>query len=216
MSEEILDFRTFSSTSRPAFEALKSAPGLLAMYLGAQIESPDTQVLVLHWASADAYTAAADNEDEDDAAKYTFSAQVPVKRGSPAAALAAPCTEVMTGYGVEKETFMGQCTEFMAKVDAGVGMTDGYHGYALGGETLSDIQKGREGESGKGVVLLLGWDSKEAHVQAKAKPGRKSFPSLFFWRNSCHQLGGHDANILGQLSAKTSTWFGRLERMSIW
>jgi hypothetical protein len=176
MLEEILDFRTFPSSSRPSFESLKSAPGLLAMYLGAQIEAPDTQTLVLHWASPTAYATAADTEDKADVAKYTFSAQVPVKKGSVAAALDAPCTEVMTAYGVEEGTFFGQCAEFMDKVDSGVGKDDGYHGYVLGGETLGDIRKGEEGEMGKGLFLVLGWDSKEAHVQAKAGPGRKFSP----------------------------------------
>jgi hypothetical protein len=203
MTSQILDFRTFPSSTTPPFEIFKSAPDLLAMYLGPQIESPENQTLVLHWASQEAYAAAA----TEDRSAYTSSVQVPVKHGNPSAALQAPCTEVMTAYGVE-DAFLGQVVEFMAKVDGGVGKEDGYHGYAIGGETLGDIQKGPEGEKGKGVVLILGWDSKEAHVQAKGKPGRKCFATCLetlIW-----------ADILMQLSVTTYIWSGRRGRMLVW
>jgi hypothetical protein len=195
MATQLLDIRTFPTASPPPLEPLKSAPGLQSIYQGAQLECPSTTTLVLHWSSAEAYRSGTSTTD---LSHYASAAQVPVVKGVPTAALNAPCTEVMTAYGVEEGTFLKQCGLFMDRVDAGVGRDEGYHGYALGGETLGDVKKVDGGPSGKGVVLILGWDSKEAHLQAKGKPGRKLF--IFFSPADAEPFCNRPANSAAAIS----------------
>ena len=86
------------------------------------------------------------------------------------AVLKAPTTEVFTGYGAEPG-FAENVKSFAEKVDAE--KPEGYLG-AVHGEVLGDISKGPDEPKGKAVKLLIGWTSKEAHVEAKSKPGGES------------------------------------------
>jgi hypothetical protein len=91
---------------------------------------------------------------------------------NPLRALGAPCTEVVTAFGVEPQ-FIENCRGFAEKVDGG--RVDGYHGYGCG-EVLAEIAKGDE-EKAPAAMLIIGWDSKEAHVAAKSRPGRTWSPN---------------------------------------
>jgi len=94
-----------------------------------------------------------------------------------AAALSAPTTEVFTGFGVEPG-FDSSVREFAARVTAEGPV--GYHGCAAG-PSVEDIGK-PDGEKGPAVMLVIGWDSKEAHTEAKGKPGGEYYPmSNYFY-----------------------------------
>jgi hypothetical protein len=76
-----------------------------------------------------------------------------------AAVLDAPCTEVFTGFGAE-EGFAANVESFVSSVDANP--PEAYRG-AASGESL--------GGSEKVVRMVIGWTSREAHLEAKEKPG---------------------------------------------
>lgn len=88
-----------------------------------------------------------------------------------AAALSAPTTEVFTGFGVEAG-FDSSVREFAARVVAEG--PAGFRGCAAG-PSVEDIGKG-DGEKGPAVMLAIGWDSKEAHMEAKGNPGGEYYP----------------------------------------
>lgn len=81
-----------------------------------------------------------------------------------AAALDAPCTEVFTGSGTEP-AFADAVGAFKAAVDAEA--PPGYHGAAVCDSGASGDGDG----SGRVVKLVIGWDSREAHLEAKAQKG---------------------------------------------
>lgn len=158
---------------------LKSAPGVTALYSGRQVEDPSKAVLVVEWASPDAFSAFAASESYTpwfaslkavaarDPAPVLYKAAL--SASEPAAALGAPCTEVFVAYGVEPG-FAAKTAEFAAGLSRDA--VAGYHGNAYG-EITTPLAVGPDGEKGPAVTLLLGWDSKEAHLDAKGKPGRK-------------------------------------------
>ena len=91
------------------------------------------------------------------------------------AALAAPTVEVFTGYGAEAG-FEDNVRDFSAKVDAE--KPTGYHAAAVG-PVADPVAKGEaQGDADKGlaVKLVIGWDSKEAHLEAKGKSGGEFVP----------------------------------------
>ncbi|KAF6798838.1 hypothetical protein CSOJ01_12601 [Colletotrichum sojae] len=155
---------------------LKSVPGVTALYSGRQIEDPSKAVLVVTWASPAAFSAFAASESYTPwfASLKAVAAKDPTPvfykvpfASDPAAALGAPCTEVFVAYGVDAD-FAGKTAEFAAGLSTGP--VAGYHGNAYG-EITTPLAVGDDGEKGPAVTLLLGWDSKEAHLDAKGKPG---------------------------------------------
>lgn len=93
-----------------------------------------------------------------------------------AAALAAPTTEVFTGYGAEPG-FEASVREFAARVDAE--RPAGYRGCAVGPVAEAVCGPTGGGEKSLAVKLVVGWDSKEAHLEAKGKPGGELIISRF-------------------------------------
>ena len=83
------------------------------------------------------------------------------------AVLEAPTTEIFTGYGAETG-FAENVKDFSEKVDAE--KPEGYLG-AVHGEVLEEISQAPDGPKGKAVKLVIGWTSKDAHIEAKGKPG---------------------------------------------
>ncbi len=126
-------------------DALKGEQGLRRVFFGPITEDKNKGIVVARWVSAP--PAQGDG---------TFTLEF---GGSPDAALEAPTTEIFTGYGVEA-SFFDTTTQFLAKIDADP-PKKGYFGGAVG----KDV-------SGDSVKLLIGWDSKEAHSEAKV-PGCK-------------------------------------------
>lgn len=88
------------------------------------------------------------------------------------AVLEAPTTEIFTGYGAEPG-FADNVKDFTDKVDAD--NPEGYLG-AVHADVLEEISQEPDGPKGKAVKLVIGWTSRDAHFEAKGKPGGK------FWR----------------------------------
>jgi hypothetical protein len=82
-------------------------------------------------------------------------------------ALDAPCTEVFTAYGAEP-AFPAAVGSFAEKVAAQP--PEGYRGGAVC-DSVDDVK-----DQGRIVKLIVGWESREVHLQAKGKPGRESLP----------------------------------------
>lgn len=79
----------------------------------------------------------------------------------------APCTEIFTAFGAE-EGFAGNVGRFVRAVDGAPPV--GYRG-AVFGESVGD---------GERIVrLAIGWESREAHLEAKGRPGGE-FSFFFF------------------------------------
>ncbi|KAF9879833.1 hypothetical protein CkaCkLH20_02644 [Colletotrichum karsti] len=189
-----LTFKTPPSPDPPAAWAdvtatLKSVPGVTSLYTGRQLEDPSRQVLVVDWASPEAFTAFASSEHytpwfaslkavaASDPAPVFY--KVPLSGGSGSGSdgnsdpsdvvLRAPCTEVFVAYGVEPD-FISKTAEFAAGMSRAHAPVEGFHGHAYG-EVTTPLAFGGQGERGPAVTLLLGWDSKEAHLEAKGKAG---------------------------------------------
>ncbi|KAK1452175.1 hypothetical protein CMEL01_06749 [Colletotrichum melonis] len=165
---------------------LKSVPGVNALYTGTQLEDPSKTVLVIEWASPDAFSAFASSEAYMPwfaSLKAVVAASSPVfykvpllsaNQDPPSVVLRAPCTEVFVAYGVEPD-FAGQTAEFAKALVEGRASVAGYHGHAYGEIStplaVNAASGGGDGEKGPAVTLLLGWDSKQAHLDAKAQAG---------------------------------------------
>ncbi|EFQ26383.1 uncharacterized protein GLRG_01527 [Colletotrichum graminicola M1.001] len=178
-------------------DTLKSTPGVSAVYTGTQNEDPSKTVLVAEWASPAAFSEFAASEsytpwfaslkavsahtspDSPGVAPPLFY-KVPFTADSnPAVALDAPCTAVFIAYGVN-DSFLGQTAEFAKGLTQGGASLEGYHGHAYGAiSTPLAVAGSGDGEKGPAVTLLLGWDSKQAHLDAKAKAGREYTTSLW-------------------------------------
>ncbi|GKT83425.1 LOW QUALITY PROTEIN: AMB domain protein [Colletotrichum tofieldiae] len=174
---------------------LKSVAGVNAVYTGTQLEDPSKTVLIVEWASPAAFSDFAASEsytpwfaslkavsahsspDSPGVAPPLFY-KVPFTADSdPPAVLGAPCTEVFVAYGVD-DSFVGRTAEFAKGLTEGRVSVEGFHGHAYGEiSTLLAVEGSGDGEKGPAVTLLLGWDSKQAHLDAKAKAGL--YPSLW-------------------------------------
>ncbi|OHF01374.1 hypothetical protein CORC01_03407 [Colletotrichum orchidophilum] len=186
----IFTFKNHSSspTQPPAawsdvVSTLKSVPGVNALYTGAQLEDPSKTVLVIEWASPEAFSAFASSESYMpwfaslkavvSASPVFYKVPFTADPGSdPASVLRAPCTEVFVAYGVEP-SFAGKTAEFARGLTEGRAEVAGFHGHAYGNISTPlavDAPDG-DGEKGPAVTLVLGWDSKQAHLDAKAKAG---------------------------------------------
>ncbi|GJC80039.1 hypothetical protein ColLi_02877 [Colletotrichum liriopes] len=168
---------------------LKSVAGVNAVYTGTQLEDPSKTVLIVEWASPAAFSDFAASEsytpwfaslkavsahsspDSPGVAPPLFY-KVPFTADSdPPAVLGAPCTEVFVAYGVD-DSFVGRTAEFAKGLTEGRGSVEGFHGHAYGEiSTPLAVEGSGDGEKGPAVTLLLGWDSKQAHLDAKAKTG---------------------------------------------
>lgn len=164
---------------------LKATPGVNGVYAGPQTERPPLWTILIRWSTGDAHDAfvasetylpwlaslravLADGEDsslpEDAGALPAAPAggepplMVHVAAGSVDAPLAAPTTEVFTCYGLDDGFLDGNLRSFAEGLESG-GVIPGYHGLAYGAFT----NEGEGWPKGQATIMLIGWDSKEAH-----------------------------------------------------
>lgn len=140
--------------------ALLSAPGLTSLHYGPLAELPPSWLLVARWESvpahndffasdaSDAFTRALREVGED------ISVETAEVEGDVAAVLSAPCLEFFTAYDVE-DAFLKERLPAFAKGLLGESM-EGFHGLCYG-----ELEVDARGDA---AVMLLGWDSKEAHL----------------------------------------------------
>ncbi|PHH77721.1 hypothetical protein CDD80_283 [Ophiocordyceps camponoti-rufipedis] len=162
---------TFKPASQPAPDSppdsfsticspLLAAPGLISLQVGLLMEDAPTWVLLSRWESP----AALDTWQESDPfdvfieGLHTVSEDVVPEQaevaGDVTAVLSAPCVEIF--YALEAEhVFLKERLPAFARGLQGEGMK-GFHGLCYG---KLDVGAGKES-----AVMLLGWDSKEAHL----------------------------------------------------
>ncbi|KAJ4326570.1 hypothetical protein N0V84_003000 [Fusarium piperis] len=153
-------------------DQLKAVPGVESVHLGHPLEKPDHWVLGVRWASRSAHDAfiSSSAATEWHASLRALLAEHPIVSpaaeytGDVGAALAAPITEFCTCWGADESFTENNMKPFAEACDAG-GLS-GFHGLAYG----QFVQAEHENPSvipGLASRLLLGWDSKEAHLQHK-------------------------------------------------
>ncbi|PHH52684.1 hypothetical protein CFIMG_001999RA [Ceratocystis fimbriata CBS 114723] len=150
-----------------------------AVYLGQYLESPSTWLLIVPWVSQDAYVEFKKSPRyapiaEPLASKVQVLKFYMTSLGPDAyPALESKCTELLTTYGVDTD-YVDNGREFLDRMEA-YGM-DGYHGGAIG-KTLDPIAQAEE-EKAQAACFVLGWESKEAHLDNKAKTGNPIIANL--------------------------------------
>ncbi|KAH8885090.1 hypothetical protein GQ53DRAFT_751381 [Thozetella sp. PMI_491] len=150
MSSQVITFETFDlSGAEPEawkrrVETLKSAEGIRRVFFGPVVEDSSKGVVAAQWASA---------PSAQDEGVLILDVQ-----GSPDAVLEAPTTELFTAHGTTG-AFFDNTVQFAAHMAADLPKR-GFFGSAAGKNAGGDV-----------VRLLLGWESPEAHNEAKSAPG---------------------------------------------
>ena len=186
-SQPSIDFYTltlpYTETTLPSalydhLTELKSDTSIHSIHVGQQLEHPTRWSLILTRdppapGPSPAWAAALDAFVES-----RFHVTAPAPRGDPLAALDAPCTEVFTCYDVDDgflDANMGPFAEGVRR-----GRPPGFHGLAY---AQFEQPAGGYQPSGPAVTILLGWDSKEAHLvernEGQGSLGKRSPPSLY-------------------------------------
>ncbi|KAM0271430.1 hypothetical protein ACHAQH_009084 [Verticillium albo-atrum] len=186
MSDPITEFVTFTPrdpASHPSasftslINTLLSTPGVQSLHTGPQHETPETHLLAIRWSSHAAFSAFAASEHytpwlADLKALLDGPPRFHQARLDSGPALAAPCTEVLIAYGIERPLFSDNLklfSERMGEACTAQG-TKGWRGNAWG-EVTTAISKEVDGEAGPAAMLLVGWDGVEDHALAKGGPG---------------------------------------------
>ena len=156
---------------------IQAMPGAKAVYLGQQMERPDHWTWAVRWASPaalDAFVASPSfapwlTSFRQLADSYIFTKAL--LRGNLAAALDAPCTEVFTAYGASDSFLDARLMPFASAI-ANARLL-GHHGSAYGRFDLV-AQHGVDAPHGITVSLLIGWDTKAAHMAQRGEGKRTS------------------------------------------
>lgn len=165
---------------RDVAHQLQEVPGVSCTYLGEQLEHPGTWTWAIRWASAAALDAfLASPSFTNWAASFRAVAESYVfwkalVRGNLSGALNAPCTEVFTAYGTSDDWLDAHMKPFAMNVDAA--HLAGHHGSAIGQYDVF-MHDTPDTPQGNTVSMLLGWDSKEAHLNQRGD-GKCEFFSL--------------------------------------
>ncbi|KAK4242359.1 hypothetical protein C8A03DRAFT_11478 [Achaetomium macrosporum] len=140
-------------------EEIKKQDGLQRVFFGSKMEDVNRGILCTEWSSREA----ALNYRSSGLASSLAAKEEPLAFIAPGwgTVFEQPCTEVFTGFGA-LEGFAGNVGRFVQKMKENP--PEGYRGVAFG-ESV-----GLEGEE-KAVRMVIGWTSREAHLEAKEKPG---------------------------------------------
>lgn len=157
---------------RDVCRQLQAMPGVASSYLGEQLERPGKWTWVIRWASAAAHDAFLASPSFTNwiasfrAVVETYIFWKAHVRGSLSAALNAPCTEVFSAYGTADNWLEMRMKPFATNVDAA--NLAGYHGsfYGQYDVLMHDSHNPPEGNT---VSMILGWDSKEAHLAERGE-----------------------------------------------
>ncbi|KAK3111519.1 hypothetical protein LTR53_013152 [Teratosphaeriaceae sp. CCFEE 6253] len=164
-----------AAVANESFDTLWAVDGVQQVQFGTALENPKSFQLMVTWDSIANHEACR--------ASAAFAPFVESQRRimdgglvsmmhvafQPAAALAkilaAPITEIATAY------FAGEAPtdyiETVVELDKALRDTEGYLGYAVG---ISHETVEKEGVRGKAAVLVVGWQSVEAHMALRHQP----------------------------------------------
>lgn len=144
----------------------KTDNSIQSIHLGKHIEQPTRwSVIIVTTAGRDAASSRPPTLDSTLPDSRSLAITLPGVRGNLAAALDAPCTEVFTCHGVDDGFLDANMKPFAKGVDEG--RPDGFHGLAYG--EFDQPAAGGDLPAGPAVRILLGWDSKEAHLAQRGE-----------------------------------------------
>ncbi|KAJ9164869.1 hypothetical protein NKR19_g943 [Coniochaeta hoffmannii] len=148
----------------------KAGDGQNRAYFGHQLENPGVGVLAFVYPTEEA-SRVFSPPSAPKLGAFSTSAATRTFEFSPAEgldkALEAPTTEIATGYGAE-EGYEKNMREFSEVLNGELkGKEDaGFHGCVVG-TTVQDISREEGGEKAKAVALVVGWDSREKHMEGR-------------------------------------------------
>lgn len=167
---------------------LKTDNSIRSIHRGKQIEHPTrwSVIIVTTTPGRDAASSWAATLGNTLLDSRSIVITAPGVRGNLAAALDAPCTEVFTCHGVDDGFLDANMKPFAEGVDKG--RPDGFHGLAYG-----EFDQPADGDlaAGPAVRILLGWDSKEAHLAQRGEgKGRPNIDLAVSWREMAGKTWG--------------------------
>ncbi|EXV02682.1 AMB domain protein [Metarhizium robertsii] len=157
---------------RDVCRQLQAVPGVSSTYFGQQIERPGTWTWIIRWASLAAHDAFLASPSFTNwiasfrAVVETYIFWKALVRGSLSATLNAPCTEVFTAYGTSDTWLEMRMKPFADNVDAA--NLPGHHGSFYGQYDVL-MHDSHDVPEGTTVSMMLGWDSKEAHLAERGE-----------------------------------------------
>lgn len=159
---------SFSSVT----DHIKSIPGVESVYLGRPLEKPDYWFLGIRWISRPAYDAFVSGPAATDwhaslralVTGHPIVSPTAEYTGHVESALHAPITEVCTCWDIDHTFTEDNMKPFAAACSEG--KLAGLHGLAYG-EFVQGEHEDSSVIPGRASRLLMGWDSKEAHLQQK-------------------------------------------------
>ncbi|KAL1902784.1 hypothetical protein Sste5346_000694 [Sporothrix stenoceras] len=178
----IVEFAVFHGADEATIKnravAASKVAGLVAQYGGQKIEDPAESVHITVWRTADSRKKFATSHQTNHAPLVVEILGVEESDNAKLiGALESPTTEVFTGYDALQSAFAAAVRTFTSAVDAQP--PKGYHGAAVM-ETVEDVALSPTAAEaapaliswvGSAVKLIIGWTSREAHLEAKAQPG---------------------------------------------
>ncbi|QUC18335.1 uncharacterized protein UV8b_02576 [Ustilaginoidea virens] len=182
---------------RDVCRQLQAVPGVAASYLGEQLERPGTWTWIIRWAGAaahDAFLASPSFTSWLASFRAVVDSYIVWKanvRGSLSAALNAPCTEVFTAYGASDTWLEMRMKPFAAGVDAA--SPPAYHG-SFYGEYDVLMHDAPAPPAGNTVGILLGWDSKEAHLAQRGE-GKAIDQNIHYVREERKSVDMYHVNL---------------------
>ncbi|RCI15610.1 hypothetical protein L249_3432 [Ophiocordyceps polyrhachis-furcata BCC 54312] len=147
-------------------------PGVVALHHGGVQERPSDWMLAVRWRSPahlDGFLASAERTAWL-ARLHAVSKRDVIRRlslaGRPVDALSAPCTEVFFALGTDGDFVHGRLKPFVEALEAEA--MHGFHASAWGPLELvachGDEQQPPSSDASAAAAMLIGWDSKEAHL----------------------------------------------------
>ncbi|PTD12452.1 hypothetical protein FCULG_00003742 [Fusarium culmorum] len=154
------------------FKPVLSIPGVESVYLGRPLEKPDYWFLGIRWTSRPAYDAFVSGPAATDwhaslralVTGHPIVSPTAEYTGHVESALDAPITEVCTCWDIDHTFTEDNMKPFAAACSEG--KLAGLHGLAYG-EFVQGEHEDSSVIPGRASRLLMGWDSKEAHLQQK-------------------------------------------------
>jgi heme-degrading monooxygenase HmoA len=133
---------------------LKKQAGCLRVFFGRMIEDSSKGLICALWDSPSSASAVI---SQDKPESVGFGLTPTAADSDPYSWIEGPCTEIATANGLESG-FLDNMQLFLAKIDAD--KAKGYLGSACGKTLDGDMAR-----------LVIGWESREAHLEAKSIPG---------------------------------------------
>lgn len=163
---------------------LQAVPGARASYLGYQLEDARKWVWVVRWATGaalDAFLASPSYArwlNSLRAVADTYASSRSFLHGSIAASLNSPCTEIVSAWDADPGFLQDRLRPF-AKTFEKEPRIPGYHALSYG-QWLPVVYDGVAPPEGHSAGMLIGWDSKEAHLAQRGDGMRTSYPVHYF------------------------------------